>query len=67
MLWYTIFQIAYLYAGYYFFGSIGVQVLLYVGISGFLLLETINYIEYYDLLRKRKESGLYERVREVNS
>lgn len=67
MLWYTIFQLAYLYSGYYFFGSIGVQVLLFAGISGFLLLETINYIEHYGLLREKKESGRYERVREVHS
>lgn len=67
MLWYTIFQLAYLYAGYYFFGSIGLQVLFFAGISGFLLLETINYIEHYGLLRKKRESGRYERVREVHS
>lgn len=67
MLWYTIFQLAYLYAGYYFFGSTGLQVLLFAGVSGFLLLETINYIEHYGLLRKKRESGRYERVREVHS
>ncbi|WP_299213870.1 alkane 1-monooxygenase [uncultured Dokdonia sp.] len=67
MLWYTIIQATYLYAGYYFFGSLGFQILLFSGISGFLLLETINYIEHYGLLRKKRESGRYERVREVHS
>lgn len=67
MFWYTIIQIAYLYAGYYFFGFLGFKVLLFAAISGFLLLETINYIEHYGLRRKKKESGRYERVREVHS
>lgn len=67
MVWYTIIQAGYLYTGYYFFGSLGFQILLFAAISGFLLLETINYIEHYGLLRKKKESGRYERVREVHS
>ena len=67
MLWYTIFQILYLYSAYYFFGSIGFQVVLFAAIAGFLLLETINYIEHYGLRRKKRESGRYERVREVHS
>ena len=67
MFWYTIIQATYLYSGYYFFGSLGFQILVFAAISGFLLLETINYIEHYGLLRKKKESGRYERVREVHS
>jgi len=67
MFWNTIIQASYLYTGYYFFGSLGFQILLFAAISGFLLLETINYIEHYGLLRKKKESGRYERVREVHS
>ena len=67
MLWYTIIQIGYLAAGYYFFGVLGFKILLFAAISGFLLLETINYIEHYGLRRKKKESGRYERVREVHS
>jgi alkane 1-monooxygenase len=34
---------------------------------GFLLLETVNYIEHYGLLRKKLPSGRYERVRQVHS
>ena len=34
---------------------------------GFLLLETINYIEHYGLRRKKLENGRYERVTPVHS
>ena len=32
-------------------------------IIGIVMLETVNYIEHYGLLRNRKENGTYERVR----
>ncbi len=67
MLWYSIFEITYLAVIYGYFGLTGLLVALFAAISGFLLLETINYIEHYGLLRKKKESGRYERVREVHS
>ena len=34
---------------------------------GIILLETINYIEHYGLLRKQLASGVYERVNETHS
>ncbi len=34
---------------------------------GALLLETVNYIEHYGLVRKQKESGKYERVMPIHS
>lgn len=34
---------------------------------GFLLLETVNYVEHYGLARQRNERGVYERVRPVHS
>ena len=37
------------------------------GIVGFLLLETVNYIEHYGLQRKQLPSGGYERVRPIHS
>ena len=37
------------------------------GIVGFILLETVNYIEHYGLLRLPTKSGRYERVREMHS
>ena len=36
-------------------------------IVGILLLETVNYIEHYGLLRRKKENGRYERVRHIHS
>ena len=37
------------------------------GTIGFLLLETVNYLEHYGLQRAQKESGRYERVRPEHS
>ncbi|PQJ14748.1 alkane 1-monooxygenase [Aureicoccus marinus] len=34
---------------------------------GIILLETVNYIEHYGLLRKKKENGRYEAVRHQHS
>ena len=34
---------------------------------GFLLLETVNYLEHYGLQRQQKSSGRYERVRPEHS
>lgn len=67
MLWFTIIQISYLLTIYYFFGSIGLLVSILAGIVGFLLLETINYIEHYGLKRNLLPSGRYERVTEKHS
>lgn len=36
-------------------------------VIGFLLLEVVNYIEHYGLLRERKENGRYERCRPEHS
>nr|WP_299344933.1 alkane 1-monooxygenase [Allomuricauda sp.] len=67
MLWYTFFQIVYLGAVYFLFGLQGVWFALGAGIVGFLLLETVNYIEHYGLMRRKLPSGRYERVRESHS
>ena len=67
MFWFTIIQISYLISIYYFFGKIGLLVALFAGIVGFLLLETINYIEHYGLKRNLLPSGRYERVSEKHS
>ena len=67
MLWYSIFQITYLVVVYLVFGSIGLVFAFLAGIVGFLLLETVNYIEHYGLARQKMASGRYERVREVHS
>ena len=67
MFWFTIIQISYLISIYYFFGRIGFLVALFAGVVGFLLLETINYIEHYGLKRNLLPSGRYERVSEKHS
>lgn len=67
MFWFTLIQIAYLITTYTIFGKIGFLVALFAGIVGFLLLETINYIEHYGLMRKQTSSGRYERVTEKHS
>ncbi|OUS02379.1 alkane 1-monooxygenase [Flavobacteriales bacterium 33_180_T64] len=67
MLWYAIFQISYLLIGFAVFGKTGFGFALLCGIVGFLLLESVNYIEHYGLLRLKTDSGRYERVREVHS
>jgi alkane 1-monooxygenase len=67
MIWFTIIQLSYLLSVYFFFNFIGFIVALLSGIVGFLLLETINYIEHYGLKRTLLPSGRYERVSEKHS
>ena len=67
MFWFTIIQFSYLVLIYYFFGKTGFIVALFAGIVGFLLLETINYIEHYGLKRSQLASGRFERVSEKHS
>jgi len=48
----------------------GVALIPYIVISavfGFTLLETVNYLEHYGLLRQKLESGRYERCAPVHS
>lgn len=48
----------------------GVKVLLsflIAAIIGIVLLETVNYIEHYGLLRKKNENGRYEKVKHYHS
>jgi len=67
MLWYLLITLTYLSLIFIAFSTIGLLVAIASGIVGFLLLETINYIEHYGLLRTRNNSGRYERVREIHS
>ncbi len=67
MFWFTIIQISYLLLIYIAFGKVAFVVAFFSGIVGFLLLETINYIEHYGLKRNKLESGRFERVSEKHS
>ena len=67
MLYYTIFELAYLLVIYSFFGFYGLFLAVIIGVLSFLFLETINYIEHYGLLREKLPSGRYERVQSHHS
>lgn len=67
MLWYVIFQIGYLATVYSFFGNTGLLFAFTSAIVGILLLESVNYIEHYGLMRLKTKSGRYERVKEMHS
>jgi alkane 1-monooxygenase len=67
MLWFLFFQIGYLVAILFLFGPIGLLFSIAIAIVGVLLLETVNYIEHYGLLRLKSNSGRYERVAEKHS
>lgn len=67
MFWYVIFQFFYLVVISLIFGTTGLAFAIFAGIIGFVLLETVNYIEHYGLLRLPTKSGRYERVKEMHS
>ena len=49
------------------FGVKAVALYTVAAVGGFLLLETVNYVEHYGLSRAQKDNGRYERVRTVHS
>ncbi len=49
------------------FGPLALLSFLGAALNGILLLETVNYIEHYGLLRTETEPGRYERVRPEHS
>jgi alkane 1-monooxygenase len=67
MFYYTLIQIGYAVAVFALYGALGLGFAIASGIIGFLLLETVNYIEHYGLIRFKTPSGRYERVRECHS
>ncbi|WP_299521465.1 alkane 1-monooxygenase [Winogradskyella sp.] len=67
MLWYTVFQTVYLVSIGLLFGTTALVFAFFAGVVGFILLETVNYIEHYGLLRLKTKSGRYERVKEMHS
>ncbi|SEK78971.1 alkane 1-monooxygenase [Aquimarina amphilecti] len=67
MFWYLIFTASYLISIYLLFDITGFWIAISSGAVGFLLLETINYIEHYGLKRNKNKSGRYERVKEIHS
>ncbi|HEY2768362.1 MAG TPA: alkane 1-monooxygenase [Solirubrobacteraceae bacterium] len=49
------------------FGPVVLPFLLLQAVLGFSLLEVVNYLEHYGLLRQRREDGRYERTRPEHS
>jgi alkane 1-monooxygenase len=49
------------------FGFVVAPYLLIQAVIGFSLLEVVNYLEHYGLLRQRREDGRYERTRPEHS
>ena len=47
---------------YYFFGPSVVLAFVVASVIGILLLETVNYIEHYGLVRKKLPNGRYEPI-----
>ena len=67
MLIYTICNFLLLSAIYFFLGQSVTIYFLLAAVIGILLLETVNYIEHYGLLRKQDENGRYEKVKRQHS
>ena len=67
MVKYTMATIVFLVSLYFLLGSSLFGIYLLVVIISICLLETINYIEHYGLVRKQNENGIYERVRHHHS
>jgi len=67
MVIYTFANILLLFGIFYFY-NLSVLIAFIIAASlGILLLETVNYIEHYGLLRKKTENGKYERVSHIHS
>ncbi len=62
MVHFTLVQTTYLVIVLLIFGLKALGAAIAIAVVSFLLLETINYIEHYGLMRKIKPNGRYERV-----
>ena len=60
-------QFLFIYLIFYFFGLTIMGYFLVCSVIGFLLLETVNYIEHYGLERTKNKNGKYERVKPFHS
>lgn len=67
MLRFQLIQIAFCLLIYFAFSWIVMLYFIVAAIFGFLLLETVNYIEHYGLTRTKNEKGQYERVKPAHS
>ncbi|ANQ48049.1 alkane 1-monooxygenase [Flammeovirga sp. MY04] len=67
MLWYSIIYLMYMTTLFLLFNSTTAAFVILSGFVGVLLLETINYVEHYGLLRKKLPNGRYEKVQVYHS
>ena len=67
MVKYTFAQMLLLTVIYLLFGTLALGAFIAAAIVGIILLETVNYIEHYGLLRTQRENGRYERVQHHHS
>ena len=67
MFVYTLANIAVLAGIYFGYGQTVLIAFVGAAVLGILLLETVNYIEHYGLLRQQKDNGRYEAVRHQHS
>jgi alkane 1-monooxygenase len=67
MIIFQLAQLSYLFLVWYFGGILLLFSAILIAVVGFLLLETVNYIEHYGLSRKKIENGRYERVQPWHS
>ncbi len=62
MFLFQVVQLLFVIGVFYFFGMKAMVGFLIAALIGGLLLEAVNYIEHYGLLRKTMDTGKYERV-----
>jgi alkane 1-monooxygenase len=67
MLRFSVYQSLWLGGVFWIWGTAGFLGAVAVAVVGFLLLETVNYIEHYGLRRKQLDSGYYEPVTPAHS
>lgn len=67
MVVYTMANIGLIGLIYVVFGSSVLLAFIGAAVIGIILLETVNYIEHYGLLRKKNDQGRYEAVRHHHS
>jgi len=67
MISYTFVNLLLILSIYSFFGISVTCAFIISAIIGILLLETVNYIEHYGLLREKNKYGRYERVKQHHS
>ncbi len=67
VLVYTLIQILFIASIYFMYSGLVASLFVAAALFGIMLLETVNYIEHYGLLRNKNEHGRYERVQHHHS